>query len=205
MFYMIDILQNSTFWIQQILFIWVWLFISTTKSAAESTRNFNKHAQHQGGSCWLYWCRGKPREQWCMANSPISTEEEEALARRKACAGFRSTCSRWPVATRSQNLAVWAIFCVNVNWITRKRHTILTNLTAAETIDCFYTLSWSFGGSAMVDVDGRAVHEGSGCRFWFLQCRGKSGRVHGAALTGAFLCPQKISRASSWSVGKPIT
>eukprot|EP00956_Cyclotella_meneghiniana_P028984 scaffold69054_cov19-Cyclotella_meneghiniana.AAC.1 len=54
---------------------------------------------------------------------------------------------------------------------------------AAETIDYFYTLSWSFGGSAMVDVDGTAVNKG--------RRRGKSGRVHGAALTGAFLSPQK--------------
>eukprot|EP00956_Cyclotella_meneghiniana_P002648 scaffold3140_cov24-Cyclotella_meneghiniana.AAC.1 len=32
-----------------------------------------------------------------------------------------------------------------------KDNIILTNLTAAETIDCFYTLSWSWGESAMVE------------------------------------------------------
>eukprot|EP00956_Cyclotella_meneghiniana_P001585 scaffold1790_cov30-Cyclotella_meneghiniana.AAC.1 len=40
-----------------------------------------------------------------------------------------------------------------------KDNIILTNLTAAETTDCFYTLSWSWGGSAMVDVDGTAADE----------------------------------------------
>ena len=39
------------------------------------------------------------------------------------------------------------------------------NLTAAETIDCFYNLSLSWGGSAIVDVDGTAAEEESGGRF----------------------------------------
>jgi len=65
-----------------------------------------------------------------------------------------------------------------------KDNIILTNLTAAETIDCFYTLSWSWGGSAMVEWTVRPPMRRAEVDFDFC---GQEGRAEG--------CTEQHSRA----------
>ena len=88
---------------------------------------------------------------------PISTEEEEALARRIAQAGFSTP----EPEIRPSEL----FFCMNANQSTNEKQHHTHKSTATETNDCFPTLSWSWGGSTMVDADGTCADEGSGGGF----------------------------------------